>query len=467
VEKRLGQNDYKLAIELMDLLCKLTQELSEAHDCAQQALDCAVRHMVTLRDETVTSFEELGEVRDTKLFAQMLDTAYENIEMVMETEELRCFCIQLNKTTLGPHDSRTLNCTPCLGTSEAFCTDQVRAIADSVSSDFPELIVDREYIGIIADNQDLLLPVIHRLWLLNDVLQNSIGSEPVTTAYRDAFQKFYDFLDGIVSSAQDDFQPGNDLKAFEMQVVLLESLISGFLEEKSALHSDERKKLDDLEHRRSRLMLRFEIEVADSLEVLYNYTFPKFNDLDTDRRSSYVRSMKISQAQKHREVILAATNSKDLTDMISENVDLISAEKTLASFDKSLGNFLELLTTKLEYDCEELNTLQKTKTGLGAADSRVAALQKDTSRVIQEVLAIDRWPTRVAVDLDALMDRLRDVELQVRAMSKQLHDMNNTGIGSFITGIVSDYYSCGWHNADSVDDTVMEDTRMMADSANY
>ena len=471
VEKRVEQKDYRAAIDLIGVLVRLSREIADAARCAQNALNGAIQHMVILREETSTSFEELAEVKDNNLFAHMLETACENLEAVMATEELRSYCAHLDKMAIGSdREPRSLECALRLSTSESFCSEQVRKVADAVGSDFPELMVEPAYVDAIVGNEDSLLSVLERLSLLRQVLNKCPGATSVARVYADAFEKFCMFLDGVASLAQTEFMPKMNLQTFETQVVLLTTLLNRFAKDHTNVPKDEMKKMEDLEHRRARLMLRFEIEVADSLEVIKNYNFPVFRKDEREKMSAYIRSLRISQVEKYREILLACSNSRELTQMISGNVDLSSADRTLSSFDKSLDKFVDHLITILEEEKEIINALPKTKAGLPAAKEEVQALCRDVPKVMDEVTLISNWPTEVyGMDTSYQLSRLKTLDETVKDLTKKIEDeMNGIGFGAFISSFtnsmnvpdvsslamtvpslnsfrsmkVSDYYSC-------------------------
>lgn len=453
VEKRVDQQEYSLAIELMDLLCKLSKEIAQATIYAQGALDEAIQYMVALREEAAASFEELAEMKDTVKFATMLDTTCENLENVMATEELRIYCSQLESNMAGlVKDPKTqITCGIRLAPSESFCSDQTRRLAEFISESFPELLAEPAYIDVLSGKEDVVVSALARLLLLRRVISNCPGSEFVDEALNEAMAKFYAFVDGVIFLAQSEFGSRMNLKSFETQIVLLTSLFNGLMKSKGSLRSDERKKLDDLEHRRARLMLRFEIEVADSLEVLGNQTFPHFTDHDREKLSAYVRSMKFSHVQKQRDVLLACINSRDLSSMVSSSVDVSSAERTLSSFDRGLEKCLDGLISHLEQQKQQIDAVPKTKAGLPATKEQLQALCKDVPKVLEEMEVISKWQTEsYSLDAAYYLDRLRALDETVKELTDKVEEVNRIGFSSFLSSIstslnvaaVSEYYSC-------------------------
>ena len=441
VEKAVEDSDYSAAIDLMNILCKLSREVEGAFDFTQTAFNGAIQFMAIVREETVASFDELGTVKDNKKFAHMLETACENLEDVMATEELRSFCTHLDKTTLGTKDSpRTLESTLRLATSHTFCKEQITSVAHVVSSFFPELMVDSAHIVVFTqtrDDGDELLAVLERLSLLRKALGHCPGAASMASIQSEAFSKFTCFLDGVISLAQTEFIPRMNLKAFETQVILVNFLIDGFLDSKGSISGEEQRKMEDLEHRQERLLLRFEIEVADALEVICDHKFPTFDT--REKMSSYIRTMRVSQLQKHRETLLACVNSRELASMISENVDVSSADRTLSSFDKSLDKFLGHLISLLEDEKERIEAMPKTKGGAPIVEKElVQNLGKDVLKLTEEIMQISSWPTEVySMDITYYLSRLKRLEDAANDMIKEVEEMNRIGFGSFLAHYVS------------------------------
>lgn len=470
VERQLEQKEYTLAAELMNLLCNISHVIVDAFDYTQGALTSAIQHMANLREETAVSFEELGGVHDNKLFAEMLITSCENLEAVVDTEELRTFCTQLDKKVLGPEDgSKTLECTMRLATSQTFCKEQVRRVVDAVRGDFPDLMVETAFIDIFAGAGDRnLLAVLERLTLLKKVLNKCPGAKYVISAQSEAFEMFSCFLDGVISLAQTEFIPNMNLRAFQTQVLLVTFLVDGFLESNGTISDDEQRKMEDLEHRQARLMLRFEIEVADALEVICKNSFPTFTKDDPrEKLASYIRTMRVSQLQKHREVLLACVNSRQLAVMISDNVDISSADRLISSFDKSLENFLEHMILRLEDDVEAIDASPKTKGGAPtAAKEQLEVLCKDIPKLVDEVTQISSWATEVySVNASNYLSRLKVLENKIEAMTKKIEEMDGIGFGAFLSTYVPnvsalasfkgmDYYSCNMKTTASGEDTI-------------
>ena len=443
VEKNVEDNDYSAAIDLMKLLCKLSREVEDAFDFTQNALNGAIQYMAILREETVASFVELGDVKDNKTFMHMLETSCENLEAVMAAEELRSFCTHLDKTTLGTKDSpRTLESTLRLATSHTFCKEQITRVTQVVSSFFPELMVESTYVDAFAqtrDDGDELLAVLERLLLLRKALGHCPGAASVASLHSEAFSKFTCFLDGVISLAQTEFIPRMNLQAFETQVILVNFLIDGFLDSKGSISDEEQRKMEDLEHRQERLLLRFEIEVADAMEVVCNHKFPTFDT--REKISSYIRTMRVSQLQKHREILLACVNSRELASMISENVDISPADRTLSSFDKSLDKFLDNLISLLEDEKERIEAMPRTNGGAPLVEKeQVEALCKDVPKLTEEIMQISSWPTEVySMDITYYLSRLKRLEDAANDMAKKIAEMNHIGFGAFLLQYVADF----------------------------
>ncbi|CAB9501324.1 expressed unknown protein [Seminavis robusta] len=447
VEKRVEKRQYSNVIDLLQLFGKLSIEIDEAATYTQGALTSTVQHMVMLREETATSFEDLAEVQDMTLLAKLLETTCESLEMVMATEQLRSFCSQWEKTQGSEAETAGIVCTVRLATSETYCAEQVRKLSDKIVSEFPTLMVDADSIEeLTREKQEEMMFILERLLLLRRVLRGCPGAGVLNAAFVENFEKLHSFIDGVVSLAQTEFMPQMNLKDFENHVVLVKSMIKRLSKLKTTLHSDERKKVEDLEHRCTRLLLRFEIEIADAVEVLGNYNFPLFQKDDRKKMSSYIRTMRVSQVHKHREVLLSCVNSRELTELVSKNVDIYRAERTLTSFDKTLEKFLDNLILQLEEEKASLDAKPKTKSGLPTSREQIEALCKDVPKVVEEVTTISQWPTEYySMDSPQFLNRLKVLEDTVNDLTRKAEEMNNIGFSAFIntfTNSVSDYYNC-------------------------
>jgi len=459
-EKNIEEKEYDSAIELLQLLCNLMQDIPDAFAFAQNALNGACQHMAILREETTVSIEELGDVKDSSLFSQLLDTASDNLDAVIATDELRSFCAQLNKKNLGSESNPIyLDCELRLASSTVYCKEQVQRAATNVASGIPDLMAESAFIEVFAGNgEDNLLSVLECLALLKEEFSNYPGSSSINAIYAEVFDKFTSFLDGVVSLAQTEFTPKMNLKTFETQVLMVTYLIDGYLDFAGTISDADQRKIEDIEHRQARLMLRFEIEVADALEIISNNRFPSFekND-DRDNIFSYIRTMRVSQLQKHREILAACANSRELTAMISDNIDVSAADSAIAEFDKELDTFLEHLISLLEDEKERIDSLPKTQGGAPAmATDQVASFLKSVQKVTAEAVQISTWPTDVyGMNASYYLSRLRALENYGEFMTKKIEEGEGYSFGSFLSSFgrlsgalgftgfkVPDHYNC-------------------------
>jgi flagellar biosynthesis GTPase FlhF len=438
VRKRIDQSvqfgDFVKSAFLLRNLSQLGSKPHDGREHVEHAFDAAAQHVCELRMEVVNAFEALLKVKDQKMYSQLLEYASTSMGNLMKSEPMRLICSEYYKN-YGAHggDGYKANylvilCTPKDSTSEEFCVAQVRHLLESVSTDLFKLENEKNTMGYLMANRKVLLSVLLRLRAANLVFQDSPWGNVAATMYENAFAKFQALIESILSSSEASFDSSMEMKEFEFQAWFLAFLIQGFTKDSRGAddsRSADVEAMDQLDHRRVTLMLRFENEIAETMDLLSNYVFPEFkqsNGLPPDF-VAYIQEVKLRDLEAPRQLLLSLSQAPQLCKMMATMLNAQKAQEAVVSLDKTV---VDLFRKMVEYFEEAYGLLIQTlkvqrNYGTIMRDARIM-YQTIKVTIRPEFTGIQNWSDDAMPGLEHLFLRLAEVEVSLEKLIAKLQE---------------------------------------------
>lgn len=439
VMNALVDEDYETTTYRMKQLSKLGEVLPEAVECSQLGLEAGVRHASLLRERVVKVIEQLREAKVHKKFTQLLELLKKDMTTVLKSEPLRLVCSEL----CNSHSLKKLNavqqlCMPQSCTSGAFCIDQIQTLTDMVCQDVPEFDPSHPDMENLMSNRGSFLTAVVRLKEISETLEGYPGAERASEIYRKAFDRFYSFVDRVLSDAENNFQTSlNALNDFERQAWFLAVLIQGFLNKPDS-GGGEHEKMEELEHRRLKLMLRLEMKISDNLELVTSARFPEC--AEDESLSGSVLALKrsnLGDLKGPQKFLSSVGEVPRLCKFLPSKIDPEEAKRTAERFEKSLDSLFEGFVTKAQQVCEEIHENKphdQGDDGIAAAPRDAVKLKTDAqilrddiSKIKEEMASFRTWWSEDSKEkMEKEYKRLEDLELKVTGMittyEKQIAD---------------------------------------------
>lgn len=433
----LVEDDYALAVYRMGQLSNLAVALPEAGECAQLGLEATLRHIGATRERIVTTVENILQVKVHKHFNQLLEALKPDIKKLIASEPLRLVCELFEKES----HTKTPR-TP--SASESFCREQVQKLINFVSQDIPEF--DPAFLNIEAlmRKRGSFLTGVIRLKEMSEVLRHIPGDEDVCRTYRRAFSHFYTFVDCVLQEAERTFQSTpKDLQSFERQAWFLAVLIQGFLNKPNS-GTGEHAKMEELENRRLKLMLRLEIKITDTIELVTNTRFPDGNEDDSSPDSLPV--VKLSGLWGPRQLLLNVSQLPRLCRFLPSKIESAKVEKSVSVLDKKIVNFMFTSTVKAESIFNRLDAMISQQALTSSIKAAVSA-RHDLKLVIEEFSGARCWSKEIeerTVDtFDRLLIVLDAIEASIVSMEVNLgQQKDGATVVGFSCGVLPYSYSC-------------------------
>lgn len=495
-EQAITEKDYNTAIEIITNLSELSQSLPEAKECTLSALHAILDHITKLRHAVETTVEEVSQIRDLKVFVAMLLKLKSQIEKVMQSEPLRKLSVQIHyKKTFRSKEEESGDCkilfVPQLYTSHAFCSDNVELLAENVREKLPEFDVNDACMEHLIRNRKGILSVMIRLKAAHRILQQCPGGEKASAVYASTFQQFHALVDAVLAIAEESFRPPVDLRLFELEAWFLSVLINGFIKDKIDVDSPERKQMEELDLRRQTLMLQFEVQITDALEVLSDPGFGEIRKLDpvgtaveNDEQGKEVANVEgnASTEQETAEIkvpLLTAEEHLPITSEIIDKLDLSTYEAprkavmnlvqrpelvkmvlkryTLEGIDASVKEFdrtlLQFIGQLIRYGEQEYNAvLVFARSGAHLPDilDKVVDLKAKVDKIEAHMGVARSWGSELLTDTQVHQQKLLILKKRIELASEKLETTIKTereiGFGAFMTNITSPFLCSGkWY----------------------
>jgi energy-coupling factor transporter ATP-binding protein EcfA2 len=436
----LSEDDYAFAEYRMDQLTRLAVVLPEAVECTQLGLEATLRRISVARVRVTNINNNIPHVKAHKQFADLLAMFRTEVQKTMATESLRNICERFER------DSHSITRrTPIAG--DTFCNDHIQQLINFVSRGIPdfdstEYAMTERAEQLMKTRASFLTGVV-RLKEMSEILVDIPGAELVKSTYNKSFDKFYTFVDSVLTNAEGSGFPTSspDFLRFERQAWFLAVLIQGFLNKPDS-GTGEHAKMEELENRRLKLMLRLEIKISDTLDVVANTRFPDGREEDSSPASLPI--VKLSGLRAHRALLHEVSQLSRLCKFLPTKIDCAEIEKSVAVLDRKVVNFLRCTIAKAESIFNRLDAM-RTQQELSAAIRSAIAVRHDLQLVIEEFAAARGWSReieeRTTDDWERLLIVQEAVEASIQAMEDSITARQNAELG-FACGMLSPKYLC-------------------------
>ena len=226
----LRRNDFDQVIDKIRFLYKFTREVPEAMPSAQKGLEMAVQHVIGPRENILQILEKIRVADNDNQFTTLLTQLKSGMEAVIKSEVLRAEIRSIQERILysdpaegGNAEIVNIACMP-QRSGKAFCEDQMASLTDILMADIPNFHVDWVKMDSLISNRQTFLVALARLKEVGSVLQNSAGGDHAINICDQAFSKFYNVVDRVLSREEKTCQSAKDLKVFEQQAWFLSLL---------------------------------------------------------------------------------------------------------------------------------------------------------------------------------------------------------------------------------------------------
>jgi tetratricopeptide (TPR) repeat protein len=431
IDRSVEYGDYVKAGYLLRNLSKLAESLRDGGDSIELALDAAAQHACELRMEVVNAFEALLKCKEQKRFTQLLDFTANCMSTLAKSEPMRVVCAEYYQSDSYPKDDNDIKpnylailCTPKDCTSEAFCTAQVKHLLDIIAVELPEIEGENASIENLMTDRKPLLSVVARLRAANIAFKDFPGGRAAHATYMEVFAKFQALIENILMVSETSFQSSMEMKEFEIQAWFLAFLIQGFAKGRADDSSEDSKLVDELDHRRVKLMLRFENEVSDTMELLGNYNFLDFQDEIRGKRPdfpTFFEENKMSELEAPRQLLLSLSEAPQLCKMLATQVDTAEAKEPVVVLDKSVVKLFTDIVAYLETEYERMLSELKSDSMSYTFGIRYGQrLLQDMILIRTEFAPVQLWSAETQKGLRPNFYRLDIIEATLQELVKKL-----------------------------------------------
>lgn len=436
----LSEEDYGLAIYRMKQLSNLAMVLPEAGECAQLGLEASLRHIGAGRERVASFVENALEIKAHKQYTQLIQALRKEIGHVLETEELRKVCAHFEKQSFAERRR-------ALEENDLFCATQIQRLTDFINKDVPQFdpkFLDTE---LLMKQRGSFLTAVVRLKEMSEILCDVPGDQYVAVSYKNAFNRFYTFVECLLSEAEHDFHTSpKDVQSFERQAWFLAVLIKGFLNKPNS-GTGEHEKMEELENRRLKLMLRLEIKISDTMELVDDTRFPDDSNHGEDSRPCSLPLVKLGGLRGPRQMLLSVARLPRLCKFLPSNLDIIDVERCVTILDDKVVNFLWRTVVKAEVGLRQLELLKRGG-DINVALNEALSMRHDLKMVVEEFTGVRRWSSQLEEETKESWGRLLIVQDSVdssintiEAAIEEFLRRKTEGLG-FTCGVLSSSYLC-------------------------
>jgi len=449
VDYAIQSRDYVKAGFLLRTVTTLAPSLTDGKEYIEFALDSAAQHVCELRMEVVNAFDALLQVKDQTKYKKLLQYAVKTMASLNKSEPTRLVCADFYKTQEIPLDAENYKpnylailCTPRDCTSESFCVAQVRHLIEQMTSELAPFD-EKASMEFLMENRKDLLSIILRLRSTSNGFMNSAGGSLAVTLYEKAFTKFQDVVENILSLSEKSFNSSMDMKEFEFQAWLLAFLIQGFTREREDEDGPDIQKMEDLDHRRVTLMLRFENEISDTMELLSNYTFPDFKEKESCKPNfaTFLQEVNLPDLEAPRQLLLSLSQAPQLCKMMATMISAHSAEKSVESLDRSIIDLFGRIVSYLEATYVRLIQDLKIKnitSHVGLKDA--SEMNFEIPMIYLSFQRVEHWSKDTTTGIAPLLKRLCEIEaclhILIPKLKERVHGAEDIGPAAFIKNLI-------------------------------
>ena len=449
LNQALKSIDYTTSHNCMSKLLELSQEFPEATKCSHFALKASVHHVSEFRGNVANLVSNiLGENTETQEFTSLLGKLRTEMSNVVHSEPLLSLCVKSNFEGVDKDDV-VLMSQLAQSTGENFCVAQVQRLTDHMKKNLPNFRLENIDMQELLKEKASFLTAIERLKIISVELRATPAGTRAESIYHLAFQDFHDFLSSILKEAEDKYRSAwTDLDAFGLKLFSVAVLLQGPLKNKPHTKRREHFKIEELERRVLKLMLRLEIEITRSTHQLKTFQFPDCDRILMKHNSAATSDFGIAEMKAPRFLLIAVAKNARIRKMLPRKVDVLETNVCIAMFDHALLNFWKRVVIRLEQDYAVVVAMQKLNKNPAEILPIAKMLQTDISRVEKEFLNVCGWSDDITTESESDLKRLIAVRDCVQAGVAKLEVMLNShirGMGLFTCAElnnVSDTYFC-------------------------
>ncbi|CAB9515628.1 expressed unknown protein [Seminavis robusta] len=448
----LQATDYKTCQDRMTKLSELAREFPEANKCAHFALQASISHVSEFRDRVIKLIDTLLDKESTdpgkegtKKFTSMLETLNTELANVVSSEPLLLLCVKEDYIGLDMKEERAMkDLARC--TSEAFCIDQVARLTDNLRRDIPNFQSSTLNRDELLKRREFVLTALERLKICSVHLNKSPAGARADSIYHQAFKSFHDLVSSILAEAEQKYKSTwTDLDVFGRKVWFVAVLLQGPLKNKPHTARREHSKIEDLERRVLKVMLRLEIEVKRSMDRLKNFKFP---DCGTKAflKHTPIPDFGVSELKAPRFLLISVSKNARIRKLLPSKLDVLELNVCIAMFDHALLAFWRKVVIRLEQDYAVVVAMQKTQKDPQEILEAAKQLRTDVGRVEKEFLGVCGWSDDITTESEADLKRLIAVRDCVHMGVRKMEEMAKTkgrGLGFFACGNLNTVDSSG------------------------
>ena len=453
-EQAIAAGEYEKAGQLLSYM----RHLSDGDEHVRNALNSAAEHACELRMDVINAFETLLQVKEQNKYKKLLEHAHKAVHKLLLSEPMRSVCSDffntqaspVGKTSSGKPDYLTVLCTPKDCTSEAFVCAQVRHLVESLSAEFFTLEQESTSMEYMMEHRKPLLSVILRLRSTRTILGDCPGNELASDIYSRAFDKLQDLIESLLAVSEASFDSSMDMKEFEFQAWFLAFLVQGFTRAKEEVDNADYRVMEELDHRRVTLMLRFENEISDTMELLGEYSFPDIRPSNDTRFNadftSYFSDVSLSDLEAPRQLLLSLGDTPQLCKMMATMLSVHSANESVRALDKSVLALFRRIVSYFEDACKTMLQGMKIKRiAPNVAFRDTIELCKNISAVLPQFEVAEGWssPDTLDKDLEPVFLRFNEIETCLRALISHIQEHAKTEEDYSFKAFMGSVFGCG------------------------
>jgi len=430
LDNAIQTGNFEDAANLLLHVTSVGTSLTGASEHVEGAVNSAARYACELRMDVVHAFEDLLQTKDPRKYKQLLVHAHGTVAELISSEDMRIICSNFYKAKSASKSSSassqksnqpdylTILCTPKDCTNNSFVLGQIRHLVDSLKAEFDAFEQESLSMEYMMENRKKVLSVMLRLRSTRTIFRNSPGSDVLSAQYDVCFTKFQKLIETMLTVSENSFESSMDMKEFEFQAWFLAFLVQGFTRDRDEKReidlSDDMQAIEELDHRRVTLMLRFENAISDTMDLIKDYNFPKIRPPEGSARvdfTKYFQEVSLSELEAPRHLLSSLSDAPKLCEMMATVLSVHDAEAAVASLDKSVLYLFQQITSYFEESTRTLIQAMKTKrVSLSNGFRTALGLSKDIAMIHPQFEVVQSWSLQLQTNLRQQWSRIKVIE---------------------------------------------------------
>jgi len=267
------------------------------------------------------------------------------------------------------------------------------------------------------------------------ILQNSPGSERASSAYRNAFRRFYALIGNMFSEVERQYlSDQQDWEALESICWFLALLIQGKLKYKPEMGTDEEKQIKSLEQRLLTLMLRTELEVTDTMKLIKGkniLTFATSSENSKGDILTEIQFLNLAELDSRRKLLISIVEKPKVRKLLPSKIAPETIIECLAYLDKQLAKFFasQVLNAVQEYNM--VVELQKKGKKLLVTKQIAVSLRTNIIMAQEDFATVRSWSKELTAKTESNWRRLGALKKCVDLGITKLDKMSAKEQGAF------------------------------------